>query len=211
MKLVFLDILIGLVKFSYAILSNPMFWITFLGPMITSNNLKILRGKLGLDYNIDDISGTPEELKDLHNVINKNQWVYAWNDFNTQLFVTIISFILVLTESLRITISMFYQCGTVKTLTAFTNSPETLSLLLCLFGLIVYSIYIFIGGEIISVEILKKYFPKDGKITGENKYPPKTLLTYYRGSLILYGLLFSLWQSFVLSNIIKTINLASIQ
>lgn len=194
-----------ILKIIYSILSNPVFWIAFLGPRIISMNLKFLRGRLGINYNDEH---SPEELKDLHRVINKNTWVYAWNDFNTQLFVTIMSFFFVFIEPLKVVIVACSKYGTQLTLEKFVDSNFTLLLLILLIALFLLSLWMFFGDKLISIDILKKYKPVGGTITGEDKNPPWTSLTYYRGGLLIFGLLFSLWQAFELSGIIKSIEIA---
>lgn len=198
----FHQFLVITLKIVYYILINPIFWIAFLGPRILSMNLKFLRGRLGINYKDDQ---SPPELRDLHNVINKNTWVYAWNDFNTQLFVTIMSFFFVFIETFKIVIDLCMKHGIDRTINKMGESDLTLSLFILFIVIVILSLWIVFSDKLISVEILKKYLPQDNIITGEDKSPPWTTLTYYRGTLLIFGLLFSLWQAFVLKNIVSEI------
>lgn len=191
----------------FAILTNPVFWIAFLGPRILSMNLKFLRGKLGIKYNSEE---SPDELKELHDIINTNPWVYAWNDFNTQLFVTVMAFFFVFIGSFNSVATVCRKNGIEISLNYFSQSNFSLVLLIVLILIFIASLIFLLGDMLISEDILKKYLPDDN-ITGTNKYPPNTLLTWYRGILLLYGVGFSIWQAFELPTIISFIENANIQ
>ena len=191
-----------MIKIIVAILINPVFWISVLGPLIQSVNYVWLRSKIGIPYNADS---APTGLEELRVTMNDNTWAYALNDFYTQIFVSIMSLIFVSIQTIKVYFEPLYQFTGEKVNSVFFSDSFTSFIYLFFLLFLLGSIYICLSGKLVSVEILRLYKPE--KITGENRIPPiKSPLSLFRLIIIIYSLCFAIWSSTTLPSLVSKLN-----
>ena len=162
---------------------TPIFFISFLGPTIIGNNYFMIVNLLK--------SNTPQ-IKEAAD----NPYTYALISYHIQLLVLILAFVFFILE----TIAMVYNCflnHSISQLKPKFNS-SLLSLFLSFSFIIIFSFLItdFARGTFSSNIDITLYFKELEKpIIFGNGLPPWNLITGYRITIAVYGILLSIWEN----------------
>ncbi|MCI5050852.1 MAG: hypothetical protein MRY57_00910 [Candidatus Pacebacteria bacterium] len=136
-----------------------------------------------------------EEIEVFAKVINENRVAYAWNDLNNQLLTTIFSLIF----SVIIAISTIYKLlkisphSPIETLTIIFKDRFTGIIYVLLIFLTIYAVFFqFLSRKLFSVREFFIYINPDIKSRGVS-FPPNSKLTYIRGFILAYAVVFMVW------------------
>jgi hypothetical protein len=145
------------------------------------------------------------EIESFTSVLNKNRVAYAWNDLNNQLLVTILSLIFSvivavssILEFLNESIHTF-NC----TLSHIFSDRYSAIIYLLMIILTIYIVFFeFLSRQLFSIKEFFIYINPDTKSRGV-KFPPKSKLTFLRGLIIIYAILFMIWKLFWFEQVLE--------
>lgn len=198
------------------IITNPILWVSLIAPIIIRNNYLEIRNYLHPPEKEEEINeGSKKNLKfeltykeqRLRKTID-NDWSYAWNDFNNQLFVVTVSTIFLGVESSAILYRLYnsFDSKNIGFSDFFSSRLWVLIglLILCLFflGLIWQAIKIFFKGISAEPSIVELYIPEPTDKKRKAQAPPlKSPLTILRYYTIVYAIYLMIWSISFLPNI----------
>nr|WP_294948793.1 hypothetical protein [uncultured Mucilaginibacter sp.] len=170
-------------------LVNPVLFISLVGPTLMEINLELM-----------DNQHSHLNRSDKFNSLLSNEYNYALNAYNIQLFVLILSIIFAVIE----TVKAFYQIGNnypiLKLKHAIHNSVPTMGIIFLAFVLTFLFCKALLSGSFASEEIVSMYLKSNENKIGDFlgvtiPLPPfESLLTKYRIVIFIYGVLFLVWE-----------------
>jgi len=186
--------------FFLRILFHPVVLISLLGPLILSINLMALRDALNFPYGSMEVTGNFLELKKILN----DMWSYALIDFNIQLYTSMLAWIVFYAEVVGLSIALLKRHNVIRITTQIKKS--TLSLLLTIGIVLLFfgGLMFLISGSLSSPEVVKLYLPDGLHISGGIRFPSlESSITWFRGVILLFGILLSVWEQYVMLKIFE--------
>lgn len=181
-------------------LFHPVVLISLLGPLILSINLMALRDALNFPYGSVEVTGNFLELKKILNDI----WSYALIDFNIQLYTLMLAWIVFYAEVVGLSIALLKRHHVTRITTQIKKS--TLSLLLTIGIVLLFfgGLVFLMSGSLSSPEVVKLYLPDGLHISGGIRFPSlESSITWFRGVILLFGILLSVWEQYVMPKIFE--------
>ncbi|MGI8504284.1 MAG: hypothetical protein ACR2LR_24575 [Hassallia sp.] len=179
-------------------LFHPVVLISLFGPLILSVNLLSLRYTLGFLYGADGVSGEFSELKTVLNDI----WAYALIDFNVQLYTLMLAWIIFYVEVCGLSIKLMRRYTVARLKDVINGSTPSLILAAGITLLFFGGVLVFFSGSLSSPDTVRLYLPDGLNISGGIRVPPfESGITWFRGLILICGVLLSLWEQRVLPTI----------
>ncbi|MEO6239797.1 MAG: hypothetical protein ABIQ40_00610 [Bacteroidia bacterium] len=164
--------------------ADPFVFVSIFGPILVDNNFNLVGSK-----------GSYEGIQPDFQNLFKNEYCYAFTSYNIQLFVLYIAISLVLIES----ISCFVKSH---------NSPHkankhlNTAVIFAFFIIVGGFFLVFFSGSFASEKLVDLYLKKNAikPIASIDIAipPPKSLITIWRGLIVIYGVIFAVWKNKVL-------------
>jgi len=197
------------------IISNPIFWVSVGAPTILLvqkawlNNSLILRNNSASNDNDTEVKTIDIDIKEIVQIVNKNPIAGAWNDFNNQILVVLLSFVFSVIETLKEFIQFHHETGT--SLRNYYNIiiSDLYTILLIasfIFILFWFLFFQFFSGKMTKIESFRVYIERvrnqiEIKQSSIGFPPFHTNLTIMRFSIILYAIMLMIWKLWIYTSL----------
>ncbi len=186
------------------IIFHPVIIISLFGPIIIHINLSVFRDSINLSKDTTEIVAGLTGLKKAMSDV----WVFALIDFSIQLYTTLLSWILLLIDAVLLIILLVKHSNdkkwqTNKLIHILGESKFSMALAVLIVILFIGGCVLFFSGHLSDIKTITYYLPEGSLIKGGMRIPPFSgFLTWFRGTILICGILMVCWKQYIFPKII---------